>query len=748
MTRASPLLASFNGGEWSPNLYGRSDLSRYGSACKRLENFIPLVQGAATRRPGTRFIAATKDTAGVRLIPFEFSIAQAYVIEAGDGYFRFYMGGGRIETAPGMPYEIATPFLAQHLDRLKWTQSADVLYLCHPELQPRKLTRTGHTSWTLTPLDAQDGPYLDVNGDAAKTLQPSGTTGTITVTAAGFAPFAASDVGRPLRIRHGVTWGWARITAFMSPTQVTADVKAAFASATASSEWRLGAWSAANGWPGCVSFHEERLVFAGSLSNPQTLWLSVSGEFESFTPTRPDGTVLDDSAITVTIADDRVNAIRWLSSGKELAIGTVGGEFTAAASSLNEAITPSNITVRRESTIGVADAMPVRIGQSVLYVQRARRRLMEFGYSLQSDGHVSTELSILARHLLRSGLRHIAWQQEPWSVLWGCRDDGALIGVTYLPEQQVTGWHRHSLGGTGVAVLSLATIRGSDGDELWLAVERTIGGVPKRSIELLQPDFAPDDESNRGAAFFVDCGLTFDGTMNVALTPGATAGPDVIFTAGGAAFDAGSVGREIHRRYGPGDARLARAEVTAVASATQVHARIIAPFPDTVTIPAGSWRLTASTLGGLDHLEGETVQILADGASHADKQVSGGSVVLDRNAAVAHVGLPYRSTLETLSLEAGSLAGTALSKAKRIHRAAVRLLDTLGCRVGRDGTLDEVLFRSSADPMDEGPQLFTGDKVIEFPAGWDREMTVTVLQDLPLPCTVTAIVPQVTTNDG
>jgi hypothetical protein len=749
MTRVSPLLSSFNGGEWSPHLYGRTDLSRYASACKRVENFIPLVQGAATRRPGTRFVAAPKDLTGVRLIPFEFSITQAYVIEAGSGYFRFYMNGGRIETAPGVPYEIATPYGAQHLDRLKWTQSADVLYLCHPDLQPRKLTRTGHTSWTLTALDAQDGPYGEVNGESAKTLQPSATTGSVTITAAGFAPFVAGDVGRLVRLHHGSTWGWARITAFTSSTQVTADVKSAFGGTTAAPEWRLGAWSAANGWPACVSFHEERLVFAGSLASPQTLWLSASGDFETFAPSRADGTVLDDSAITVTISDDRVNAIRWLSSGKELAIGAVGGEFTAAASSLNEAITPTNITVRRESTIGVADAMPVRIGQSVLYIQRARRRLMEFGYSLQSDGHVSTEQSILARHLLRPGIRDIAWQQEPWSVLWACRDDGVLLGVTYLPEQQVTGWHRHGLGGSDVRVLSLAVIRAPAQDELWLAVERTINGTVQRSVEVLQPEFAPGGEGDRGDAFFVDCGLTFDGAMNASLTPGDVSGDNVVFTAGTVAFDVGSIGREIRYRYdAEGESRLARAEVTTFLSAMQVRARIITPFPNVSPIAAGAWRLTASTLSGLGHLEGETVQILADGATHADRQVVAGQVALDRKTAVAHVGLPYRSTLETLSLEAGSLAGTALSKEKRIHRAAVRLLDTLGCRVGRDGTLDEVLFRSGADPMDEGPQLFTGDKLVEFPAGWDREMTVVVLQDLPLPCTVTAIVPRVATNDG
>lgn len=749
MSRVSPLLSTFNAGEWSPNLYGRTDLGRYANACKRMENFIPLVQGAATRRPGTRFVSRTKSDGIVRLIPFEFSISQAYAIEAGDHYFRFYMNGGRIESAPGVAYEIATPYAAADLDRLKWAQSADVLYLCHPRLQPRKLTRTGHTSWTLSGLEAVDGPYVEPNTDGARTLTPSATTGTITITASGFAPFTAGDVGRVVRIKIGAAWGWARITGFVSSSQVAADVGGGFGGASASSNWRFGAWSDGDGWPACVTFHEERLVFAGSTAKPQTLWFSVSGDFENYAPTEPDGTVEDDAAITVTIADDRVNAIRWLSSGTELAVGTVGGEFTAAASTLNEAITPSNITVRRESTIGSADAMPARIGQSVLYIQRARRRLMEFSYSIQSDGHISSELSILARHLTRAGMKEIAWQQEPWSVVWVCRDDGALVGLTYLPEQQVTGWHRHPLGGAGVRVRSLAVIPGPDQDELWLVVERTVDGATHRAIELLQPEFSPEDGSDKDAAFFVDCGLTFDGAVNATLTPSAVSGNDVLFTAGIAVFDGGDVGREIrHRTHIGGAARTARAVITAYASATQVHARVIAPFPSIAPIAAGTWRLTAVTVLGLDHLEGETVQILADGATHADKIVAGGSVTLDRSAAVAQIGLGYQSRLETLSMEAGALEGTAQAKSKRINRAAVRLLDTLGCRVGRDATLDEVLFRSSADPMNESPELFAGEKVVEFPAGWDREATVVVVQDLPLPCTVTAIVPTLTTNDG
>lgn len=156
----------------------------------------------------------------------------------------------------------------------------------------------------------------------------------------------------------------------------------------------------------------------------------------------------------------------------------------------------------------------------------------------------------------------------------------------------------------------------------------------------------------------------------------------------------------------------------------------------------------ATTIAGLDHLEGESVQILADGAAHPDRVVSAGAITLQRAASLVHVGLGYESALESLDLESGSAIGTAQTKKKRINKVAVRLLETLGCEVGRDGRMDTVQFRAGGDPMDASPPLFSGDKFVEFPTGWDNAATVRVSQRQPLPCTVTAIVPSITTNDG
>lgn len=756
MARASSLLSTFNAGEWSPDLYGRIDLDKYRNACQTIENFVLLAQGPATRRPGTQFIAATKTDSVVRLIPFEFSTEQAYVIEAGAGYFRFYMNGGRIETTPGTPYEIVTPYAVADLSGLKWAQSADVLYLCHPKFAPYKLARTGHTSWSLTPIDFQDGPYLDENVGTV-TLAPAATSGGAVTLTASAALFAATDIGRLVRLKHASLWGWAKITAFTSATQVTISIKSTFGGTAAVTTWRLGAWSDTTGWPGAVTFHEERLFLANSKLQPQTLWASVSGAYESFAPTGADGITKDDHGLNFTIADDRVNAIRWMSAGKSLALGTTGGEFNLTASSLNEALTPSNVTVRRETTNGSADIRPERIGAAVLYVQRAGRKIYEMAYSFENDAFNSPELSLLARHVTQAGIKEIAFQAEPWAILWVVRMDGALLGLTYMRGQDVVGWHRHRIAGADAKVLSVAVIPGSGQDECWLAVERRVNGATKRSVERMAMAFEPTEPFDKRSAFFVDGGLTYDGAGAVTLTPGANAtiigSTGVVFTAGAAAFAVGDVGREIQYRYPAASGKgyyVARALITGFTDSAHVTAKILAGFPSLTAIAAGKWALSAVVISGLAHLIGEDVTILADGATHPPRVVApDGSVVLERPSALVHVGLGYTSLLRTMDIEAGALDGAAQGKKRRIHRVIVRLNNSLGMRVGGDsGSTDDVVFRDARTAMDQSPPLFTGDKFVPFPKGWDARAIVTVLQEQPLPCTIVALIPQLTTMDG
>ena len=318
--RASPMIAAFNAGELSPKLRGRIDIEKYAMGCKTLENFFCRAHGGVQRRPGTYFIGEVKDSSkATRLIPFQFNTTQAYILEFGNQYIRFYKDYEQIEVS-GAAYEIASPYLEADLATLQFAQDADIMYICHPSYPIYKLSRTAHTAWTLTAVVFTDGPYLDQNATAT-TLTASATTGSgITLTASS-ALFVAGHVGAFFRIYAGGSWGYVKITYVTDSTHATADVVSTLGGTGPVTTWREGAWSTKNGFPATVAFLEQRSVFAGSSSYPQTIWASVTWNYEDFTP----GTLADDP-FTYTISDRQMNAIRWMVNLSNLFIGTTTGE--------------------------------------------------------------------------------------------------------------------------------------------------------------------------------------------------------------------------------------------------------------------------------------------------------------------------------------------------------------------------------------------------------------------------------------
>ena len=673
MPRANPIQPSFAKGEISPLLYGRVDLTQYAVAAKGILNGIVRMQGPIQRRSGTRYVAAVKTAANqTMLVPFEFSTTQAYVLEFGDTYFRVYRNEGRVESG-GSPVEVTTTYATADLFQLKFAQSADTLYVAHPSYAPRKITRTSHTSWTISTITFSDGPYLDEN-TSTTTLALSGTTGSITVTASA-ATFASTDVGRLIRWKDPANnWTWLTITAYTNTTTVTATISGPNASAgTATKSWRLGAWSTTTGWPGAVTFHEERLWWAGSTNNPQTIWSSKSGDFENMAPSGVTGTVADDSAVTFTLGANQVNVIRWLESGPVLQIGTIGGMWIMRASATDDAITPTNVQAKLQRANGCANQMPRAIGDAVLFVSRSGKKVREMAYSFERDKYVAPEMTILADHITGTGITQTAAAEEPDPILWCVRADGYLLGMTYDREQDVVAWHRHKIGGafgsSNAVVESVAVIPSPNGDhsQIWMIVKRTVNSATVRYVEFMEQAFATSDDQED--AFFVDSGLTYDSTATTTIT-------------------------------------------------------------------------------GLSHLEGQTVAVLADGAAHPDKTVSGGSITLERSASVVHVGLTYNTDVEMLRPDAGAPSGTAQGQTKRIVGVTLRFLDTLGCKVGKDAdNLDEVLFRSGSDDMDSPPPIYAGDKYIAFNAGYDTDGLIFIRQDQPLPMTLLAVMPRLSTNE-
>jgi len=675
MARVAVQLTNFTGGELSPRLDGRNDLAKYSTGCKTLENMVVYPHGSAARRSGTQYVAEVKDSSKeTRLIPFEFSTTQTYILEFGDQYIRFYKDNGQILSG-GLAYEISSPYLEAELFDIKFAQSADVMYICHPNHAVRKLSRTGHTAWTLTEVDFQNGPFMDHN-ISTTTLAPShtavGSSGNLTLSSTtgvnNDQGWLSTDVGRLVHFKDGHY----KITSVTSVTVAVATSIVAPSSSSADTDFALGSFSDTTGHPSCVTFFEQRLVFAATLSQPQTLFFSVSGDYENMDDNY-HGTVADDDAIIYTIASNQVNAIRFMTATRTLIIGTAGGEFAVSGGGTDIAITPTNILIKKQSNNGAANVDALAVGNATLFLQRAKRKLRELAYNFDVDGYVAPDLTILAEHISEGGFKQLSYQQEPNQIIWCARNDGQLIGLTYQREQEVVAWHRHIFGGTfssGNAVCeSVATIPTDNSEyQTWVIVKRTINGSTKRYIEYMHNyDF---DETDDTSFNFLDSQLSYDGSP-------------------------------------------------------------------------------VTTLSGLSHLEGQTVSILADGATHPDKVVSSGEITLNRSASKVKVGLGFTSLLQTMRLDAGSQNGTSQSKTKRIYEITIRLYESLGVEVGPDlNNMERIPFRSSADLMDSGVGVFTGDKEVEFRGNYETDGFIFVRQDQPLPLTILSLYPKLQTNDG
>ena len=227
--------------------------------------------------------------------------------------------------------------------------------------------------------------------------------------------------------------------------------------------------------------------------------MSRTGDYENFRKSRP---LQDDDPVEYMLASGSIDEIKWISSFGDLLIGTSGAEYTATSN--GAAITSSDIQISVESYWGSSGLQPLIIGNSVLHCQRAGSHVRDLAYSWEKDGYAGNDLSLLAPQLVEShAIRQWCFQQSPGSCIWAVRDDGTLLCLTYLKEQNVFGWSRHVTQGK---VLSVATISGEQEDVVMLVVEREIGGAKKYFLERLAGRFKDNDAVE--SAFFVDCGVT------------------------------------------------------------------------------------------------------------------------------------------------------------------------------------------------------------------------------------------------
>lgn len=798
MPTGSHTQSNFTAGEISPRLLGRTDIGQYKNGVSVLRNFIPQKHGGVANRTGTKYVAEAKNSGTTlptvtccgaigdsgevdtshatytqvvktRLIPFQFSIGDAFILEFGDHYVRFFKDDGQVLS--GTPYEVATVYGGEELDEIKFTQSADVLYLCHPNHQTRKLIRTTDTNWNFSVFSHDDGPYGPINTDDTKTLAVSALTlkpATVTLTATGFTPFVADDAagvdheGTWVRLQSGGSkWGVAEIVGFTSSSQVTVELRHAPDSTSASDTWRMGQWSGPTGWPWSAAFHDGRLWFAGHDDWPQTVWASTTDNFNVFQPSDPTNSVVSDGdGLNFTINDDQVNAVRWMiSTAKGLLLGTSGGEFLAKSNDTTSGISPSNIEIRRQSTYGSKpNPTPIQVGNAALFVQRHGRKLREMAYSFQQDQHESLDLTLISEHITENRLKWLAYSSEPSPVVWAVDEVGGLLSMTYDSSQEVIAWSKHVLGGTDVAVESIAVIPGDDEDRLWMVVKRTIDGDVVRYVERLTDPFEEGDTLLRDA-IFLDSSLTYDGwntticeqmildettpgsgwldgdtgTLNALChTPFSVASVDRVYR-----FDATPDADEVT----PIDVK-----VTAYVDTDTVNVQFLTDVPAALQATATyHWALTASTITGLSHLEGEEVGVLVDGGTHANVTISGGEADLTLGeegiefqtyAGVAQIGLPYESDLVSLPVVA-ELGFDSKGRTKSVYKTHFRFYNTVNAEVGTpENGLDAVPFRDSEDLQGVNLGLFTGLKTIDIEGSYAEDVKVEVKQVDPLPITL------------
>jgi|TARA_R110000772_G_scaffold89670_1_gene185658 hypothetical protein len=827
MARVHPFQTNFTAGELTPKIAGQTDFKKYSNGVEILENLTVFPQGGASRRYGTRYVAPVKDASKtVRIIPFEFNVEQAYVLELGDQYIRFYKDGGAIleanvtvtgvtqanpavvtatshgysngntvilSSVVGMTeintdrylvanqttntfelqkldgtnldstsftayasggvvnrvYEIVTTITEAMLYEIQFTQSADVMYIVHETMPPKKLSRTGHTSWTIVDEELKNGPFLDKN-TGNRTLNCSatsiGTNRNLTANNADFKSdggvngWQAGDIGRQVRIGDG----YGVITAITSTTVAKFEVKKVL-TLNNSVNWYLGAYSDILGYPRTVSFYEQRLVFAGSTYYPQTIWASQSGLYTDFDVGESDAA----DAFIYTIAANKVNVIRWLSPARDLIVGTAGGEFKVGRPT-GEPLKPDNVTITQQTTYGGWTTEPIQIGNIILFVQKQRKKIREFSYQFEDDGYAAPDMCLLSEHITGNGVFDVAYAQEPESIYWAVRDDGILLGMTYKREEDVVAWHRHIIGGQNRKFFNAATnVTNNTTDPLQNGFITITGHGYKTGDKVVYSANGNTRISGlqEGQEYFVVAKTVNE--IELALTYEQAIDRTIVQIPLGTGIHTLSANSKVKSITSISEAEENQVWMVVERTVNNQVVKYVEYLDKTVNMDSALVGLvngTSATISNLEHLEGESVQVLIGDAVYPNQIVTNGSISVSIPVGSGYkkieIGMGYVSKLRTMRVEAGAQAGTPQARKKRYNEVTVRFLDTIGATINGD----QIPFRTSATPMGQSIAPFSGDKRVTN-LGWDREGQVTIEQRQPLPMTVLGVTGTLVTSD-
>ena len=515
---------SFGGGEVTPEFFGRIDDGKFQTGLATCRNFIVKPHGPLENRPGTQFVREVKSSASrTRTLPFVYSFNQSLIIEFSVGAFRFHAEGQTVLLA-GVPYEVAHTYTEDELFEVTYAQSGDVVKLAHRNHPRRELRRLGATNWQL--VDLAEGPTLgppaNLNGTATAGTSPGTPFDTDYVVTALTADgdeslqSAVETVSNNLYddgAYNTLTWdavpGAARYNVYkrsaglfgyiMQTDQLQARDDNIAPDLGATPPLDIELFNAAGDRPGAVCNYDQRAAWAGTINTPQFVALTRAGTENNFNYSIP---AKDDDSIQIKLASRENNAILHLVPMADLIAATPAALWKITGG-LTEVLTPLTVSAREQTFVGSAQVKPLKVGNNLLYVAARGGHIREFGFDGDKDGYVSGDVCVRAPHLFDGyDVLSMTLQLAPFPIVWAAMSDGRLVGLTYLPEQQVGALHWHDTRGW----FEDATTIYEDGrDVTYVVVRRVIDGATVRYIER----FADRLFLQPAQQFFVDCGATY-----------------------------------------------------------------------------------------------------------------------------------------------------------------------------------------------------------------------------------------------
>ena len=667
-----------------------------------------------------------------------------------------------------MTYEVPHPYLEAELFDIHYVQSADVMTLVHPNHAPRELRRLGATRWELKVIDFGSPIAAPTVVSVSMYIPSSTTTNTDTYEDHEYVVTAvkpnlidesnqstSASVSNNIFVtgaKNTVTWnavsGATRyrvyknqggLYGFLGETTTTTlidnNISPDFSRTPPIHE---NDFVGTGNYPGAVSYFEQRRVFAGTNNAPQNIWMTKSGTESNMSFGLP---IRDDDRIEFRVAAREANTIRHIVPLTNLLLLTGSAEWRVTSVN-SDAITPTSISVKPQSYVGANNSQPVIVNNSLVYGAARGGHVRELGYNWQANGFITGDLSLRAPHLFDNfTIVDMGLSKSPIPIVWTVSSSGKLLGLTYVPEQQIGAWHQHDTDGT---FESVACVSEGNDDVTYCVVKRTINGNSVRYIERMGTRLFATQRDN----FFVDAGATYNGTntntgQNVTISGGTnyTKGESVTITANYNLFNAppsvDDVGDAIVLVDG---SNYYRCNIVSTTSQTVATVKLDRDLPVSLRNTAlTNYEVARNVISGLTYLEGKTVSILADGAVHPTRVVdSNGGIVLNRASSVTHIGLPYVCDLQTLPLMLKAEAG-GQGRVKNINHAWLRVFESSGIFVGpTENKLVEAKQRTT-EPYGSPPNLKTEDIKIMLTPSWQDYGQIFIRQNDPLPLTVVGI---------